>query len=144
MYYSNSRTHRIKYYLFTAFISVFLISCSDASITDLNNETGITPELMGTWNPINGENKVVQFERFSLQKNQGVYEFKNENYEPVLYRLFEWEVKVPGKFIEITLLRHIEDGVEEYVYGNKELIDISINDNQLTMYGKRWIKKNKD
>lgn len=144
MYYFYFKTHRLQLSLLTVLISVFLISCSDSSITDSDNGTVITPEIMGTWNPITVDNIVDHYESFSLQKDQGIHEVINESNQTTLYRLFEWEEKVPGKFIEITLLRYIENGVEEYVHGNKELIDIGLKDDHLTMYGKRWLKKKVD
>lgn len=144
MYNSYLKTHRFQLFLLTALISVLFISCRDSNITHSDSEPVITSELMGTWNPIDEEGKVNYYESFSLQKDQGVHEVKNESNQTTFYRLFKWEEKVRGKFIEITLLRRIQDGVEHYVHGFKEVIDISINDGQLTMYDKRWVKKKDD
>lgn len=142
MHYSNLKFHLIKLYLLTALTSFFFISCNDTNITD--SKPPITSELVGTWNPLNVEGNVNYYESFSLQKDLGVHEVKDESNRTILYRYFKWKVKVPRKVIEITLLRRSENGVEHYVHGFKEVIDISIDDEQLVMYDKSWVKKEND
>lgn len=144
MYYSNLNRHLISLYFLTALISLLFISCNDGNITDSDSDTVITSEFIGIWNPINVEANVNYNESFALQKDLGVHEVKDASNRSILYRYFKWEVKVPGKVIEITLLRRIQDGVEHYVHGFKEVIDIRLDDNQLTMYDKKWLKKEND
>ena len=138
MHYSNSSSHLINLCLLTSLISLIFISCN---VTDAERPAVVISEFLGTWNPVDVEGNVSYFESFLLKQDFGVHEVKDESNRTILYRHFTWEIKIPGKVIEITLLRRIQHGVEHSVHGFKEVIDVSILEKQLIMYDKRWNKK---